>query len=1038
MPKPGWRVSAIGVGAMTGLVWLLANLRGAEAIGDLAAWRDLAPLSGAVGLITGSLALVVIRAPVPLRRGLLWGAGMAFAVLALEDPFSGPWIRVKPWAPWAHGAALVVVGSGLVFVLRSCGRWSRWRLAVASLLLGIVAWTLDSRIFPGHYGSFHLALWLMSSCLVGWGVALLAPRISWKIAGAGWCALAALTVGFVLAPPLSSPERADLLFRRSPGTRLLLGRLPARWLGDSRPEDGTVDESVKARLAARAWVDEKALDQQFPGRDRWDLILITLDTLRPDRMGIYGRRHSATPHLDAFAREGLVFDNAYAAFPSSLLGLTALFTGQAPTGTRFFQSGGARGKGDGHYGESTLTSAVLRHGFQTAAATSFPTEFLARLARHFHDDFQSRSNTSLPEGEESRAVVGEAMRILEQPRTSRLFLWVHLFAPHEPYRSFEDSPFGNKRPIDRYDGEIHHMDKEMAPLLNLLDQRVREGRALVVIHSDHGEEFGEHGGSAHHSSLYEEQIHVPLVIRAPGLASGRTSSLAELMDLPATLTEWLGVPWPGGGLGRSLLPRILEGSVPDSARHPAPDIAFFQFRQPGRTNGVLDGLRRGDWKLIADRTWNLWELYDLNADPGERRNLGPRSPPELARLRPWLETVSHLASGTGENAPSRERLSPRDALLDAYVRGQPLPPTDHTPALAALCQGLRGESDAVARLRGEMEEAQGIDAVVDAAALLVAGDETWREPLADLVIGPFLPRIVDRFVLRVLAEHGGEAALLPLYTRVLKGMPAVEVLPLLRMVLSRSEADDVAPLIRLGLGSDDKGIRDLAGEHARRGGWEASLSTARSAEDALREGRQIALRREGIPLAEDSQRRAASLMRSMGVLDWGAAFEHMYFMASLGERSRAGRNLRAWFQPDDSRTGFAAQMLRRLLIAAKTDAFAMNVSVKGPPVARAKFDDFRLVVPVSVHVADGSRALLGGELRGSDYLVWQALDEKNAPLGQPVLHPLPVNGILPGETRTVFMLIRRSDMSHAVRRLAIVICRGTTPVCSPAIVPVKR
>ncbi len=1035
MSKPMWRVSAAGVGMFTGLVWLIANLRGAAGFHDLSAWRDLAPLSGGVGLVAAVFALLVLRVPPAFRRGFFWCAGTALAALALHDLFSGPWISGKAWSPWAHGGALVAAALTLAFFIRRCGGWSRVRLGLVSLALGAAAWGLNGYVFPGHYGSFHLALWLIFSGFVGGGVALLSPRLPWRAAVVPWLVLAGLSAWFVIAPPLSSPERADLLFRRSPGARLLLGRLPAPWLGASRRGDGAFDRALEARLTAPAWVDDEALNAQFPGRDTWDLILITVDTLRPDRMGIYGREHSATPHIDAFAKKGLVFENAYAAFPSSLLGITALFTGQAPTATRFFRSGGTRGKGDGHYGEDTLTSTLSRHGFRTAATTSFPTDFLERLARHFHEDFRLRSNISLPEGEETRAVVREAVKALEMPRDGRLFLWVHLFAPHEPYRAFEDSPFGTKRPIDRYDGEIHHMDEEMAPLLDLLDRRVRQGRALVVIHSDHGEEFGEHGGSAHHSSLYEEQIHVPLVMRAPGLASGRTSSLAELMDLPATLTEWLDVPWPGTGLGRSLLPRILEGAIPKTARHPAPDVAFFQFRQPGRTNGVLDGVRRGDWKLIADRRWDLWELYDLAADPGEKKNLGPRSPSELARLRPWVETLSQLAADENGNEAPTESLSDRDALLDAYARGKPLPLADHASALAAC---LRGEAQAATALRREMKGAQGLDLVVDAAALFAAGDATWRDPLTDLVIGPFLPRVVDRFVLRVLVEHGGDAALLPLYTRVLKGMPAVEILPLLRLELSKADVKDAIPLIRLLMGSEDKGIRAFAADLARRQGWGASISVARDAERMLREGRQLAMRADGIPLAEKAHHSAISLMGSSDVLDWGAVFEHMYYMAALGERARAGRNLEAWVPEKLPREGLSGRMLKRASTVARTDARTPDIAIQGPRDVRHSAGAPWMVIPVTVRVAPHSRALLGGELRGVDYLVWQALDSRGAPIGNPVLHPLPVDGIMPGETRKVFLLIPGETLPSSTRRLAVLISRGTTPACSPLFVNMQK
>ncbi len=1032
------RVSATMVGGITGLIWLIANLDGAEAFRQAAAWCDLAPVAGVLGLAAATLALTVSRAPTPFRRGALCIVGVGLAALALKDPFSGPWIRGTSWGPWAHGAALVGVALALVFAVRRVDGWSRARLAALFLLLGTAAWWLDARVLRGHYGSFHLALWLVFSVLPAWAVAMVAPPFPRKLTVAGSLILVALSARCVLAPPLASPERADLLLRRAPGARLLLGRLPARWLGASSRNERAVDDVLEARLTARAWVDADALDARFPGRDTWDLVLVTLDTLRPDRMGLYGRAETATPHIDAFARKGLVFDNAYAAFPSSLLGLTALFTGRAPTATRFFRSGGAEGGGGASYDEVTLTNTVLRHGFHTAAVTSFPTEFLARLAGHFHEDFQSRVNTSLPEGEETREVVRQALRVLEAPREGRLFLWVHLFAPHAPYRSFRDSPFGDRRPIDRYDGEIHHMDKEMKPLLDFLDRRVREGRALVVIHSDHGEEFGEHGGSAHHSSLYEEQIRVPLAIRAPTLAPGRAPCLAELMDLPATLTEWLGVPWSGRGLGRSLLPRILEGSIPDSARHPAPDVAFFQFRHPGRTNGVLDGIRKGDWKLIADRRWNLWELYDLDADPGEKVNLGPRSSPRLGGLRPWLETLAHLAGDTGGSRTPRGELSARDALLDAYARGVPLPVPPTSSKLQGLAACLRGESEAADSLRRQMAGARGLDAVVAAAGLLVAGDETWREPLVDLVIGPFLPPTVDRFVLRALVEHGGEAALLPLYTRVLKGIPALEVLPMLRVALEGADPQEAAPLVRILLGSEDKGIREFATDVAERWGWGESIPLARKVEGVLQGARQVAMREDGIPLAEKAHRTAITLMGSMGVLDWGAVFEHLYFMGALGQRPRAGRNLRTWIAEVPSSQGLPAESLNRALTIAATDARPSRVTVEGPhEVLRPKGTPW-LVIPVTVAVASSSRALLGGELRGVDYLVWQALDDKGAPIGNPVLHPLPVKGILPGVTRKVFMLLPGDSIPASTRRLALLVSRGTEPVCSPWFVNVRE
>ena len=359
-------------------------------------------------------------------------------------------------------------------------------------------------------------------------------------------------------------------------------------------------------------------------------------------MGSYGHEDAGTPNLDRLAAEGVRFEEAVAPVPLTLPSHASLLTGLYPV------SHGLHTNGRQRLADNIPTLAerlAPRHARRGALVASVSLDSLFGLDRGFidYDDRMpgagSRENI-LFLGERR----GDEMARLAEEWLSRdtgpFFLWIHMFDPHAPY----DAPGSwRERFSDPYDAEIAFADEALGKILESLRSRGLLDRTLIVVAGDHGESLGEHGERTHGVFLFEGAVRVPLIFRYPGiLPAGRVvRSQVRLIDVMPTVLDLFGTAVPDGIEGASLVDLLL-GSEDDPGLE-----AFLETRQPALQFGwsALSALRAGGWKYISAP---LEELYDLEADPGEVRNLAARELQRAGEMRSRLERIR------AELAPARE------------------------------------------------------------------------------------------------------------------------------------------------------------------------------------------------------------------------------------------------------------------------------------------------------------------------------------------------------------------------------------------------
>jgi len=286
------------------------------------------------------------------------------------------------------------------------------------------------------------------------------------------------------------------------------------------------------------------------GASRSDLnvVLITIDTLRSDRLSCYGSQRVETPVMDAFAREGVLFANAASTVPFTLPAHTSILTGLYPPGH------GVRENVGYTVGEelTALAEVLSDNGWSTVAFVSaFVLDSRWGIAQgfdHYHDEFDLSTFDEAPNlsavqrpGEET---IAEAVEWLdERPPDEPFFLWLHLYDPHDPYTQPE--PWASQYPNRPYDGEVAYTDSLVGTFRSALEERGLMKSSLVVLTADHGEGLGDHGESSHGFFVYDTTIHVPLIIREPDTASGGRFVSAggdQLREVDRTCTELLSCP----------------------------------------------------------------------------------------------------------------------------------------------------------------------------------------------------------------------------------------------------------------------------------------------------------------------------------------------------------------------------------------------------------------------------------------------------------------------------------------------------------------
>ncbi len=529
---------------------------------------------------------------------------------------------------------------------------------------------------------------------------------------------------------------------------------------------------------------------------RPNVVLVTLDTFRPDHLGVEGYPFARTPNLDRFANQGFRFRHCWSSVPITLPSHSTILTGRSPV------VHGARDNGIYTLGpeNETLAERLGLAGYRTAAfVSSFP------LRRRFGVDqgFQVYDDNLGAEGvlwgetppaagdelldqRPGDATMSAALAWLRaREKAAPFFLWVHLFDAHQPYDP--PSPYKETFSGHPYDGEIAFIDEQFGRLVAELDALGLRDHTVVIVTGDHGEGLGDHGEITHAMLTYDSTMRVPLLMQVPGASAtgGIVDQPVGLVDLFATTLDLAGLTIPRESEGRSLVPLLRAGDtgdIGDPWRSPP-----LYFESEAGANGFgwarLVGIRSGRFKYIRGVRE---ELYDVASDPGERTNLVAARAAELAEMRRLLAgylqrtalAAQPLSSRLQQTAESRARLA---AL--GYVAANAAP----TPEPGALGQGL----DPAAHIelindwsaarealsRGDFERAQDRLSHLlqyepdNPSVLIIQGvlyARTGRDALAAALLERALPRAVKDF--------GAQAVLADVYRRLGQPGKSLQVL----------------------------------------------------------------------------------------------------------------------------------------------------------------------------------------------------------------------------------------------------------------------
>jgi arylsulfatase A-like enzyme/tetratricopeptide (TPR) repeat protein len=498
-----------------------------------------------------------------------------------------------------------------------------------------------------------------------------------------------------------------------------------------------------ARIAApallvAAWLAAGVAPRVSPGLARAagsrapNVLLVTIDTLRVDRVGAYGSRRNLTPVIDRLAADGVLFERAVVQVPLTRPSHACILTGKLP-----FQTG-IRDNLSFPLGPEhrTLAELLQERGFATggfvAAFMLNAQSGLNRGFQEFDDDLGAAAGASAFLAEHQRRAAGVERRagawIERAARGDRpFFAWVHFYDPHSPYDP--PAPYAARYASQPYDGEVAYTDAVLGRLLARLDRLRLRDQTLVIVTADHGEGLGEHGEAEHGFFLYDTTLHVPLVMRWPaGLPAGvRADGLARSIDLVPTILDLVGArdATPAGLAGRSL-----AGSIPGAGRtgaadvRPKPDATVGDVSSYAETLfprlyfdcADLRAVRSGGWKYVeAPRP----ELYDLQADPGERVNLFAREGQRARALRSRLldalggSLEAAIVGGTGPapDAEARRRLASLGYVSGSGGTGGQADPKDMVADFQAFTRRVRGAFQAYDRGQFDLA-AKGFEAAV--------------------------------------------------------------------------------------------------------------------------------------------------------------------------------------------------------------------------------------------------------------------------------------------------------------------------------------
>lgn len=383
-----------------------------------------------------------------------------------------------------------------------------------------------------------------------------------------------------------------------------------------------------------------------------NIILITLDTTRADRMGFMGSKRGLTPNLDKLAEQSVVFTRAYAQVPLTTPSHAALLTGTYPQFNRVEDLGAPLRPGLPY-----LPDVLHKHGYHTAAFIgAFILDPRSQMAPGFDRGFdfydtdfhQRKPGEDRYHSVERRAedVADHALRWLKEHPRGPFFLWLHFYDAHDPYDP--PSPFKERYAAAPYDGEIAYTDSVVGSFLDVLRRHGLYQNSVIAIAADHGEAFGEHGEERHGMLLYDETIHVPLVLKLPKgkFAGHRVETRVALADVAPSLLDAAGVKPPAEMQAKSVFPLIGESKAGADGNMTTPERAIYsETAYPRRAFGwsELQSWRAGKYVYVQAPQR---ELYDQSTDPDTLQNLAVSSKAVADTLEGQLSDFRQKTSST--------------------------------------------------------------------------------------------------------------------------------------------------------------------------------------------------------------------------------------------------------------------------------------------------------------------------------------------------------------------------------------------------------
>jgi len=524
------------------------------------------------------------------------------------------------WAGWgALGVAVVAVAVGAVLFLRKAAPAYDFRPVLT--LVGFLA----------ALGTLRLL-----------GAARRLPRIGQGIAAGACVALAIISLATIGSWPvarqaiasngISSASVLRMLWRLSDGDG---DGYPGRFGGgdcdDGNPNvhpgaaeviDNGIDENCQGGdLSSEAFGPRARVQAtSFAGAPKHNVILVSIDAVRADHLGVYGYERPTTPVLDELAAKSAVFDWAITPAPTTRRAIPGMMTSRYASTLSLRESDkdwpprlirghhvllGELFKQAGYDTHAVMCCTTL-FDKATGVAIGFDTVDSSAVAKY---------KKSYYNGDELAAKAAEFI-VGRSPDAKPFFLWIHFIDPHNPYKQLPGAPEFGSKPIDRYDSEIAFVDGHVGTVLGALRDADVADKTVIAVTSDHGDEFQEHGHEYHALTAYNEVVRVPLIVHYPGAAKRRVGPPVSMIDVGPTLLDLVGVDTPPGKNGRSLARSVRDGAPP-------PDrTVLSEVISDRNVHRNLKAAFYGSWKIIWDLDANAYELFSLVDDPGDLRDVG--------------------------------------------------------------------------------------------------------------------------------------------------------------------------------------------------------------------------------------------------------------------------------------------------------------------------------------------------------------------------------------------------------------------------------